>query len=97
MAPRQCARLMELTGLDRAAAARALRDHLGVCLDLCHAAVEFEQPAECVRRLEQSGIRVLKMQISAGLRLPSLDPEAIAGAVALRRCRLPAPGGAARA
>lgn len=75
--PAAITRLIELTGMDRAGAARALRDHLGVCLDLCHAAVEFEQPAECVRRLDQSGIRVLKMQISAGLRLPSLTADAL--------------------
>ena len=71
-------RTMQLTGLDRVAAAQALHDHLGVCLDLCHAAVEFEDAAEGVRRLAQSGIRVHKMQISAGLRLPTLDAEALA-------------------
>jgi hypothetical protein len=75
--PAAAGRVMELTGSDRATATRALHDHLGVCLDLCHAAVEFERPAECARRLELSGIRVLKMQISAGLRLPTLDPGAI--------------------
>lgn len=71
------ARLMELASLDRTEAEQALRDHLGICLDLCHAAVEYEQPAECVRQLDQAGIRVLKMQISAGLRLPRLDPQAL--------------------
>lgn len=75
--PPAVARLMALTGLDRAGAARALHDHLGVCLDLCHAAVEFEQPADCVRRLDRAGIRVLKMQISAGLRLLRLDAAAL--------------------
>ena len=75
--PVAVARVMELTGLDRGGASLALREHLGVCLDLCHAAVEFEQPADCVGRLARSGIRVLKMQISAGLRLPSLDPDAL--------------------
>lgn len=75
--PAAVARVMELTGLDRGGASLALREHLGVCLDLCHAAVEFEQPADCVGRLARSGIRVLKMQISAGLRLPSLDPDAL--------------------
>lgn len=70
-------RVMALTGLDRAQAARALHDHLGVCLDLCHAAVEFEHPADCIRQLDQAGIRVHKMQISAGLRLPMLDAAAL--------------------
>jgi hypothetical protein len=75
--PAAVARLIELTGMEHDKAARALRDHLGICLDLCHAAVEFEQPLECVRKLDQSGIRVLKMQISAGLRLPRLNTETI--------------------
>ena len=71
-------RTMALTGLDRTGAAQALQEHLGVCLDLCHAAVEFEHPAACIERLRRAGIRVLKMQISAGLRLPTLDPAALA-------------------
>ena len=70
-------RLGELTGLDRKAAATALRDHVGLCLDLCHAAVEFEDPAGCVRDLQDAGIRVTKLQISAGLRLPELTPDAV--------------------
>lgn len=75
-------RVMALTGLTRAAAERALHEHLGICLDLCHAAVEFEDAAQGIRLLAAAGIRVPKMQISAGLRLPTLDAEAI---TALRR------------
>src|SRR5688572_8618970 len=41
--------LAELAGLNRVAAERALRLHLGVCLDTCHAAVEFESPLEVLR------------------------------------------------
>ena len=74
--------LMAFTGLDEAEAARALHIHLGVCLDLCHAAVEFEDAAGCIGQLRAAGIRVLKMQISAGLRLPTLDAAAMQ---ALRR------------
>jgi len=70
-------RLGELAGLERAAASAALHDYLGLCLDLCHAAVEFEDPVSCLQRLEKSGIRVHKMQISAGLRLPELTPDAL--------------------
>jgi sugar phosphate isomerase/epimerase len=70
-------RLSELTGLDRQAAGTALRDHVGLCLDLCHAAVEFEDPAACIADLERAGILVTKLQISAGLRLPELTREAV--------------------
>jgi len=71
--------LAAMTGLDRARAEQALRDHLGICLDLCHAAVEFEDPQECAMRLAREGIGVYKVQITAGLRLPELSPAALAG------------------
>ncbi|EHR70329.1 xylose isomerase-like enzyme [Burkholderiales bacterium JOSHI_001] len=74
--------LASRTGLEAAAAAAALRRHLGICLDLCHAAVEYEDAAPALQRLREAGIRVPKMQISAGLRLPALDAEAVQ---ALRR------------
>jgi len=68
------ARLGALTGQDPAAAAAALRRHLGVCLDLCHAAVEFEDPRACVETLELAGITIAKMQVTAGLRIPRVTP-----------------------
>jgi hypothetical protein len=71
-------RLGELAGLETGAAAAALRRHLGVCLDLCHAAVEYEDPLECVRALEQVGIVIAKVQVTAGLRLPRVDDAALA-------------------
>lgn len=69
--------MADLTGLRRRDAEAALRRHLGVCLDLCHAAVEFEDPAQALAALQDAGIRVGKMQISAGLRFPSVDAGTI--------------------
>jgi len=55
-------------------AAEDLR-RLGICVDTCHAAVEFEDPAETVRRLEAAGIAVPKIQVSSALALPQgADP-----------------------
>ena len=71
--------LGDLTGMDARAASAALHDHLGLCLDLCHAAVEFEDPDACLNQLENAGIRVYKMQISAGLRVAKLTPGALEG------------------
>lgn len=45
-----------------------IRRHLGVCLDTCHVALQFEDPAESLRRYESQGIRVPKIQISSALR-----------------------------
>lgn len=65
-----------LTGLASGPALEALRRHLGVCLDVCHASVEFEDPTECVARLAAAGIRVPKIQLSSALRVASVDAEA---------------------
>jgi sugar phosphate isomerase/epimerase len=48
---------------------RLLHDHLSVCFDACHMAVEFEEPAEAMRAFDDAGIRIGKFQISAGLRV----------------------------
>ena len=62
-------RLAGLCGLPRGEAREALRRHLGVCLDACHAAVEFEDPADAVGALRRAGVPILKVQLSAGLRV----------------------------
>lgn len=43
-------------------------EHLGLCFDCCHQAVEFEDPAECLQRLEQAQIPIAKVQVSSALR-----------------------------
>jgi len=57
------------TGLSRADAEQAIREHLGVCLDACHLAVEFEDPPQVLAALGAAGIRVPKVQVTAGLRV----------------------------
>ncbi len=58
-------------------AERLIRKHLGICLDACHAAVEFEEPQESVARLRSAGITIAKLQASTGLRLPQLGAETL--------------------
>ena len=65
-----------LTGLAPAQAEDALRRHLGVCLDTCHAAVEYENPDDLLSTLRDAGIRILKIQLSTGLRIFPLDRNA---------------------
>jgi hypothetical protein len=71
-------RLIETAGVGPAEAERLLRRHLGVCLDTCHASVEFEAPLDAWRRLAAAGIAVPKVQVSTGLRLPDASPERLA-------------------
>jgi hypothetical protein len=70
-------RFRRLAGLGATDSAAALRRHLGVCLDTCHAAVEFEEPAAAVRALRAAGIRIAKVQLSAGLRLRRPDRDTL--------------------
>jgi hypothetical protein len=67
----------ELTGLDASGAEHALRRHVGVCLDACHASVEFEQPHEALATLRAAGIAVPKLQLSAGLRVAPVEPSTL--------------------
>jgi sugar phosphate isomerase/epimerase len=95
-------RVAELAGLSLLAAEEALRRHLGVCLDLCHAAVEFEEPTQCIAALEAAGIAIAKMQVTAGLRIPVVDAAAVTAlrqfedAVYLHQVVERGPGGMAR-
>jgi sugar phosphate isomerase/epimerase len=68
--PAAAARLAGIAGLGRAESEVALRRHLGVCFDACHMAVEFEEPRHALDALQRAGIRIGKVQISAGLRVP---------------------------
>jgi len=69
------AQLVEETGAPRSDAEAALRRHLGVCYDVCHAAVEFEDPAGSLEALRRAGIAIPKLQLSAALRIPEVGPE----------------------
>jgi sugar phosphate isomerase/epimerase len=67
------AKLAALTGTTQAEAEADLHRHIGLCLDLCHAAVEYEDPNAAFGKLAHAGISIPKMQVSSGLRLPHVD------------------------
>jgi len=68
-------RVAAFTGLDHAQAEAALRRHVGVCLDTCHAAVEFEDPRDSVKALLDAGIRIGKVQVTTGIRIPEVTDD----------------------
>ncbi|MFC6092422.1 metabolite traffic protein EboE [Saccharothrix lopnurensis] len=47
-------------------------EFIGLCLDTCHLAVSFADPAGAVRSIDRAGLRVVKVQASAALEL--IDP-----------------------
>lgn len=70
------ARVAALSGFGQEEAARALPRHLGLCYDVCHAAVEYEDPAGSLAALRASGIPVHKLQLSAALLIPEVTAQA---------------------
>ena len=67
------ARLATLAGLAGAEAEAAMRRHIGVCYDVCHAAVEFEDPQASIAQLRANDIRIAKLQLSSALKVAALD------------------------
>ena len=63
------AALAALTGQRLDDAAAALRRHVGVCYDVCHGALQYEEPSDAFARLSEAGIRVAKLQLSSALRV----------------------------
>lgn len=66
---RAAKRLSELTGLNLDDSHLVLRRHLGVCYDVCHAAVEYEDPKQSIAELQQAGIPIAKIQLSSALKI----------------------------
>ena len=66
-------RFCAMSDLDKSTAERAVRRHLGLCYDVCHAAVEFEDAAQSLARLSRAGIGIFKLQLSAALKVPAVD------------------------
>jgi sugar phosphate isomerase/epimerase len=67
---RGAAWLAERLGVTHAAAQDALREHIRVCFDCCHFAVEFEDPAMAIDRFLAAGIRIGRIQLSSALKVP---------------------------
>jgi sugar phosphate isomerase/epimerase len=55
---------------------------IGICLDACHLAVQFEEPEEALKLLADTGVPVVKAQVSSALRVD--EPGSAAGQELLR-------------
>ena len=67
--------LRDELGVSATESKNLLRKHLTLCLDLCHAAVEFEDCNTCLDALENAEITIGKLQISAGLLVPNVTKD----------------------
>lgn len=50
-------------------ARHSLLEHLQICLDTCHMAVEYEDPFSVLERFQQADIRVGRVQVSSALKV----------------------------
>ncbi len=50
-------------------ARQLLLDHIRICFDSCHIAVEYEKPAEALAVLRGAGIRIGRVQLSSALKV----------------------------
>ncbi len=75
--PDMLGRLAAAAGVAHAQAEALLRRHLGICYDVCHGAVEYEDPVAALARLQGAGIAVPKVQLSAAIRLPAMRSDLI--------------------
>ncbi len=62
-----CALFSRLAGVPASAAEASLRRHIGLCFDVCHSAVAFEDAEPTLRAIRAAGIAVAKLQLSAAL------------------------------
>jgi len=69
--------LAGMTGTNRVQAEALLRRHLGICYDVCHGSVEYEDTVSALDRLLAAGISVPKIQLSAAMRIPRMTPDLI--------------------
>jgi hypothetical protein len=69
--------LASLAGLSLAEAQVALRRHLGIVFNICHQAVEFEDIAESLHRLNDAGVPVLKLQEASAIDVPEVNAEVV--------------------
>jgi hypothetical protein len=68
--PLGSAALMQQFGISGDKALQHLRNHLRICYDTCHFAVEYEEPEIALSQLQAAGIGVSKIQLSSAVRIP---------------------------
>ncbi len=73
--------LAQNLGVSEEKAEELIKTHIQVCYDVCHFAIEYEEPAETFAKFAKQGIRIGKIQISAALKV--MIPETANGKFSL--------------
>jgi hypothetical protein len=78
--------LSEVMHISQESAECVLREHVRLCYDTCHFAVEYEKPESVFAQLQAAGIQIGKVQLSAALQV-RLPNEAQGKQVVVERLR----------
>lgn len=65
-------------------ATQIVHEHIGLCYDVCHQAVEFEDAAASIAAIDRAGIRINKVHLSCALQLEEPGTNNL-GRAALKR------------
>ena len=76
--------LASALGCDLPAAEAHLREHVRICVDCCHFAVEYEDPIAALDRVRAAGVQVGRVQLSSALTVTFPDDEAGTNALVAR-------------
>jgi hypothetical protein len=71
-------------GCDLPAAEAHLREHVRICVDCCHFAVEYEDPIAALDRVRAAGVQVGRVQLSSALTVTFPDGDAGINALVAR-------------
>lgn len=61
-----------------------LREHVRICVDCCHFAVEYEDPVAALARVQASGVQVGRVQLSSAIKVVFPDDERACAAIVER-------------
>ena len=71
-------RITNALGVSASEAESLLRNHLGVCFDTCHIALQYEDLSESLKSLRTADILISKIQLSAAIRCGADDRSLLA-------------------
>jgi sugar phosphate isomerase/epimerase len=69
MVPEGASLLADSLGCDVDDARASLYEHVRICLDCCHFAVEYEDPRAALNRIRNAGVQVGRVQLSSALKV----------------------------
>ncbi|HEY9771427.1 MAG TPA: metabolite traffic protein EboE [Coleofasciculaceae cyanobacterium] len=60
---------LQQQGISQSVAQNWVTQHIRVCYDTCHFAVEYEEPDEIIQRFQDTGIKIGKIQLSSAIKI----------------------------